>query len=201
MDIIEHNKKVGIFRSWLLGRASSDPQYYLVLKALDVSISYHKGKRKGGEPEFSHQIMICLYLKSISALLLDPASVFIVALLHDTYEDYPESESKIRQEFPEHFDFVFMISKIRHGKKIPYETYFGEMKYCHVCSIVKLVDRISNISTMKGVFSEEKQKSYIDEVFKWFFPMLKFAKRKFPEQESAYENIKTILSLEIKLLS
>ena len=70
------------------------------------------------------------------------------------------------------------------------------MEQCDVCSIVKLTDRIHNISTMIGVFSEEKQNKYLEEVDTYFFPILKTAKRLFPEQENAYENLKSMLTVQ-----
>lgn len=164
MNSTEHKKLKQAFRYWVLGKAEENPEYYKVLKALEFAEKYHTGKRKDGQPEFSHQISICAYLRTIHKYFIDPVSVFIVALLHDTAEDYPESIEHLRVLFPEQFHMIIRISKIRDGKKIPYETYFGEMKECHVCSIVKLADRILNISTMVGVFTIEKQNSYLQDL-------------------------------------
>lgn len=53
---------------------------------------------------------------------------------------------------------------------------------------------------MVGVFKIEKQKAYIQEVFDLFLPMLKKARRLFPHQVNAYENIKHILQSQIELI-
>lgn len=193
MTKTDHKKLLQAFRYWILGRAESNPDYFRVLKAIELAKKYHKGSRKDGAPEFSHQVTIVTYLMTLHSFFSNPVAVFIVALLHDTYEDYPESEAEIRMLFPDEWAMIYRISKVRGGKKIPYEQYFGEMQECEVCSIVKLADRIANISTMVGVFSIEKQDSYIKDLEDWFFPMLKFAKRMFPEQTAAYENMKCML--------
>jgi len=50
---------------------------------------------------------------------------------------------------------------------------------------------------MVGVFTLEKQSSYIDEVEKYFLPMLKQARKNFPEQVDAYLNVETMLNQQV----
>jgi hypothetical protein len=57
-----------------------------------------------------------------------------------------------------------------------------------------------NLQTMVGVFTFEKQKTYIVEVRVLFLPMLKAARRNFPQQVLAYENIKHVLLSQIELI-
>ena len=196
LNTTEFKKLRQAFRYWTLGKAEEDKNYFDILKALNIAEKYHTGQRKDGTPELIHQYSIVSYLRTIHKSLINPVDVFIVAILHDTYEDYPESEQELRDSFPDLFNHFVRVSKIRDGQKIPYEQYFGEMEKCDVCSIVKLTDRIHNISTMIGVFSEEKQNKYLEEVDTYFFPMLKTAKRLFPEQENAYENLKSMLTVQ-----
>lgn len=184
-------------RYWLQALALNDPKYYRVLKAINIMERYHTGFRKDGTtPTIIHQYSILSKLKTLHAYMIDPSLVFIVALLHDTYEDYPESAAELEREFPEAFPYIVRISKVRNGVKIGYDQYFDEMQNCPVCSLVKLVDRIHNVSTMVGVFKVEKQMQYLEEVNRWFLPMLKYARRQFPEQELAYENLKSTLLIQ-----
>lgn len=53
---------------------------------------------------------------------------------------------------------------------------------------------------MVGVFSESKQRAYLAEVDELFLPMLKAASRRFPQQEPAYQNIRTLLKSQSALL-
>lgn len=195
MNSTEYKKLKVAFRYWLLGMAEHNAGYYRAVQALDLAEKYHEGLRKNGRHEFSHQITICQYLRTLHRYFILPEQVFIVALLHDTYEDYPESETEIRALFEDEFSMIRRISKVRDGKPIPYKQYFGEMSECMVCSLVKGVDRLANISTMLTVFSPGKQQEYLEEIDRWFFPMIKDARRLFPQQEPAYENIKSALSM------
>lgn len=52
---------------------------------------------------------------------------------------------------------------------------------------------------MVGGFKPEKQSSYIDETMDFVVPMLKEARRTFPEQEPLYENIKFVMTNQIIL--
>lgn len=197
MTNTEFKKLKAAFRYWVLGKAENDPSYYDVLTALRIAEKYHVNKRKDGAHEFSHQIAICSYLRTLHKYFRFPALVFVVALLHDTPEDYPESKEEILELLPTAYPYTIRMSKIdENGNKMPYEIYFGRMKECPVCSLVKLADRIANISTMIGVFDHDKQTQYLQDLEDWFFPMLKYAKRKFPDQEPAFENMKSVLFIQ-----
>jgi hypothetical protein len=62
------------------------------------------------------------------------------------------------------------------------------------------VDRAHNNQTMTTVFTPEKQRQYLDEVEKWFMPLCKAARRSFPVQFCAYENVKILLRSQRTLL-
>lgn len=203
-------KKIRIaFRNYILGKSQYEKGYLKVLKAMEIAEKYHRKTRKDGQAEVSHQYVICSYLMSIEATLDNPIACYIVALLHDTYEDYQyeivdgilTAEEEIKKELPEYFNMIVCISKIRNGEKIKYEQYFDEISNCPVCSIVKLADRVHNISTMVEPFSEEKQIEYLQDLLDWFLPMAKKAKRNFPSQTAAYENFKFILNTFKNLLA
>lgn len=186
-------------RYWLIGKAEENKDYYLTLRAFEVALKFHKGIRKDGiTEEMYHQLSIFSYLRTMCALMEQPHIVLAVALLHDTYEDYPESHRLLYEEFPSIMPYIIRVSKVRDGQKISYEKYFNEMKNCPVTSIVKATDRLHNLSTMYGVFSSEKEKLYVDEVYTWFYPMIKNARREFPCQEAIYEILKSSISLLVR---
>lgn len=203
---IQDFKKVRLkLRSWFAGMAENNPEYYKVIQAMDLAEKYHSGVRKDGAPEFSHQIMICSYLQTFHKYFLNAPLVFIIAFWHDLYEDYAYDENfhvnenlinEMKKISIEGFSGSYTISKVREGKKIPYEVYFREVSECPHCSAVKIADRITNILTMYFVFSIEKQDSYYQDLDDWFFPMLKKSKRIFPQQEPYYENAKMVLSVQ-----
>lgn len=201
MNTTETSKLKQALKYWILGKATTDSEWYDVLRAMVLAEKYHQKTRKNGSPEFSHQLNIVSFLRTLTPLLENPVSVMITAFLHDTYEDYPESEEEIKLQFPDQYNYIIRVSKVRNGNKISYEQYFSEMANCLICSVVKAVDRIHNISTMQGIFSDDKQRAYADvELRDWFLPMLKTARNEFPQQESVYENLKTVLHLQRSMI-
>jgi hypothetical protein len=50
------------------------------------------------------------------------------------------------------------------------------------------------------VFSIEKEGLYVQDVYDWFYPMIKTARRSFPQQEPVYELLRSILALEVNLI-
>lgn len=196
MNTVDYNKLRTSIRYTFIGMAYIDKRYDVCLKALQYAESIHTGVRKDNvTKEFYHQLNIVGYLLTLHGSLIDPVAVYVTALLHDVYEDHPETRDYLMDNFGEFMPYILRVSKIRDGVKVPYVTYFGEMQNCPVTSIVKGADRIHNLSTMAGVFSEEKQLNYKKEVDEYFLPMLKYARRMFPEQTMAYENIKCILNM------
>lgn len=196
MNSTSYDKLLISIRYWLLGKAESDPSYYQPLKALEFALEYHDGVRKDNTTkEFYHQLSMVAYARTVVSMVSHPALLLTVILLHDTYEDYEESHQRLASEFPEAYAYIVRISKVRDGHTISYEQYFGEMSNCNVTSVAKAIDRIHNLSTMNGVFSEEKKRQYLDDVQAWFLPMIKVARKRFPEQEPAYEQLKSTLIL------
>lgn len=199
MNTVDYNKLRTSIRYTFIGMAYIDKRYYVCLKALQYAEGMHTGVRKDNvTKEFYHQLNIVGYLLTLHGSLIDPVAVYVTALLHDVYEDYPVTRQYLTDNFGEFMPFILRVSKIRDGIKVPYTVYFSDMSECHVTSVVKGADRLHNLSTMEGVFSEEKQLKYKEEVDKYFLPMLKYARRKFPEQTTAYENLKCILNMYCK---
>lgn len=60
------------------------------------------------------------------------------------------------------------------------ENYFTQISQNAIATIVKLLDRCNNISSMAVGFSKEKMIEYIKETEKWFYPLLQKAKYEFP---------------------
>lgn len=187
-----HYEKLRLaLRYYLLGK-----EYFVAVNALDYGASYHTGTRKNGiTPEFQHQIEIAQYLRTLK--LINPELAITVALLHDVKEDYNVTEHDLRRLFGDEVTGACILLD-KNGKTK--EEYYTTCAMHPVASVVKGGDRIHNIQTMVGVFTPEKQEQYITEVRTYILPMIKKAKRLFPQQEAAYENIKHMLVSQIELL-
>lgn len=192
-------------RAKLTGLAMCEPKYYQCIKALEFGEQVHTKLRKDKvTPEYYHQLNMLAFALTHHNSLLDPDLVYTTILLHDAYEDYPKFIDRLKHEFPDEMVYIERISKITYhkyfdGRYVAIEksktAYMNEMANCHVTSVGKGIDRIHNLSTMKGVFGLEKQISYYTEGRELFLPMLKTARRKFLRQEMVYEALKSTMNL------
>jgi (p)ppGpp synthase/HD superfamily hydrolase len=186
-------------RYWLLGR-----QYFVALKAMECGAKYHTGKRKDGfTPEFDHQICMGHFVRTLPDLLF-PEETLATVFLHDVQEDYePFAFDQMRADFGQRIgNAVEVVTKTIPSMKATKNPalMFKEIGEDPIASIAKGADRLHNFGSMVGVFSLAKQKEYLDEGEEFFFPMLKAARRTFPQQERAYELIKHALRGQIDLI-
>lgn len=192
-------------RYWLLGVAESNVGYLHTLTALQFAQNIHTGFRKDNvTPEFQHQIEIAHFIRTLNHHLIDPANTLATIFLHDTLEDYAQSHNISVESLTKKFnktiaDAVLLMSKIRDGQKINNKDYYDAMALCPIASVAKGADRINNLMTMHPVFSYNKQREYIQETREFVLPMLKEARRNFPQQEGVYENIKLFINNTINL--
>jgi len=183
-------------RYWLYGK-----DFYTAVKAMEFAYKYHKGVRKDGQtPEFHHQLTIASYIRTLPKLKF-PEETLAVCFLHDVVEDYDVSLSEIERRFGKDIrSSVALMSKKIGGYQAKTEAYYRAMIDDPIASIVKGGDRIHNFQTMVDVFDCDKQRRYINECQEYILPMIKEARRKFPEQEPAYENIRHVLLSQIGLI-
>lgn len=190
-------------RYWLLAKAETDPAYYKAVNALEFARGHHCGTRKDGfTPEFQHQLEIAHYLRTLHTSLTYPAITLAAALLHDVAEDYDIEYDELEARFgPEVTKVVRLLTKKHRGITIPPTVYFSLLAANEIASVIKGADRIHNLQSMLGVFTLTKQAAYCAEVREYFLPMLKQARRSFPRQETAYENVKLVLTSQLGMLA
>jgi (p)ppGpp synthase/HD superfamily hydrolase len=182
-------------RYWLLGRG-----YFKAAEAMAFAEKFHDGKRKDGNDEFSHQVSQANLARTLVHHFTYKEDVFIVIFLHDICEDKGISFEEIERRFGKRAaDAVKLMTKEYQGIKTPNDRYYAAMAECEIASICKGFDRVHNLMSMLGGFKPEKQMSYIKETLDFTIPMLKLGRRNFPHQESAYENVKFIMTNQIQL--
>jgi (p)ppGpp synthase/HD superfamily hydrolase len=191
------NKKVISIRYWCLGRG-----YHTALSALEYASKHHTGLRKDGStPELDHQLSIAHYVKTLLSHLQYPEETLATAFLHDVCEDYDVGFEEIEVRFGKRIrTAVELLTKKHRGERIDTPQYYKELAKDPIASIDKGADRIHNTQTMSGVFDAAKQHAYIQETEEYILPMLKAARRRFTQQEPAYENIKHVLNTQIALI-
>ncbi|WP_411839621.1 HD domain-containing protein [Paracoccus sp. ME4] len=183
-------------RYFLQGR-----RYHVALEAWDFAKDHHTGTRKDGvTPEFYHQIGMANFARTLDASLRHPQETFATIFLHDCVEDGNVSLGLLKDRFgPLISDATNALSKVVQGRKRSSDDVRRMIEEDPIASVVKGVDRANNQGSMLGVFSLEKQQEYIAETKDFILPILKTARRRFPDQEPVYENIKHLLTREIRL--
>jgi (p)ppGpp synthase/HD superfamily hydrolase len=189
------NQRIAL-RYWLLGAG-----YHMASEAFEFAEGYHQGKRKGGEPEFSHQVAIASMIRCFVSSLRYPEEAIATGLLHDVREDYGVSDEEIRGPFGDKVaDSVDAMTKETRGVRRAENLVFEAIARDPNASVAKLADRVHNHSTMVDVFSTSKIDEYITETRDWIRPMVKEARRLFPDQEPVYEALSLVLENQISLL-
>lgn len=187
-----HIKKSVSLYYWLMGK-----EFHVALKAYEFAKKIHSGLRKDGEtPEFAHQVWIAQYARTLRIPDEDMESVIASALLHDTIEDDSSVSvgSLSSVVGPTIASYTMTLSKkyyeggYKVGKYFP--EYVSKLSENPIVATVKGIDRLHNLSTMQGVFSEEKIESYKKETREYYVPMLKNARKHFTKYEAVFENIK-----------
>ena len=183
-------------RYWMLGAG-----FNRAAEAMDFAENHHSGRRKGGDPEFSHQVAIVSWLRSVSAALLYREDTMIAAFLHDVREDYSVEDEAIRARWGDRVaDAVDALTKEFRGQRRDEGAVFDAIGADPIASVVKPGDRIHNQGTMLGAFTPTKIDAYLEETEAYILPMLKVARRRFPAQDAVYENAKLTLTSQVGLL-
>lgn len=181
-------------------------KFFNATNAFNYAKNFHNGKRKDGSEEFSHQVFIANFAITLPVITDEGKedkleNVISAIFLHDVVEDFDITIADISNNFgKEVAEIVDNVSKIKEGCKVNEEKYFENIVKCPLSVIVKASDRIHNIQSMIGAFSITKQKDYIEETEKYHIPMLKKARKTFPEYEICFENLKQNLQSRIFLI-
>ena len=188
-----YKKKVNTLRHYLKGKG-----FHSALKALKFGEEEHSkigtGYRKDKvTPNFYHQVEIALSLITLKEVVHEEETI-IAGLLHDVMEDCNVEKTVIEQKFGKlSADAIEKLTKEFKGIKKDMQSYFDVIATCPIASLVKLADRMNNISTMVGVFTIPKQEEYVKEIKDYFIPLLKEARGNFPEQSMSYHNMSLFL--------
>lgn len=153
---------------------SPDNQQKVLDACVFGDIAHIKDKRKSGEPYITHPIAVAEILAGFR-LNVD---VIISAILHDTVEDTTVTEAQITQTFGEKVaQLVDGVTKLKSDKnKDKNLTKAGTFHKIFTATledpqvlIVKLADRLHNMSTMDAV-RPEKQRSTAQETLDFYVP-------------------------------
>lgn len=180
----------------LKDRMFSEERMYTFLKAtahskglqqtatvLPLVKQYHAGQTRRGKdkvPYIYHPLLVACHAL---ALGFEEDALIAAALLHDVVEDCNVTADELPAS-EEVKEAVKLLSfKVEEGetKEQAKQRYFAAIGANRIATIVKVLDRCNNISSMATAFSKEKMARYIDETERYVFPLLDGMKHKYPD--------------------
>lgn len=149
-------------------------------------------KRKSGEPYIVHPLTMACHALAVG--ITDDA-ILAGVLLHDVIEDcgVKLEELPVSNEAKTVVNLMTFVQPEGMSKHDALKLYYNNISNNGRASIVKILDRCNNVSTMAGVFSHEKLQAYIEETEEFVLPLIKHTKEYYPE----YQDVLWILKYHI----
>lgn len=176
-------------RGWANGRG-----YYEAVRAIDVCLAAHEDQmRKDGVTPFAlHPLEVANIARSFDGLFGDVGeSIIVLALLHDTVEDTDLTFEEVSDSFGRQMSYALHLLTKAPGYED--QAYYEDMLNDPKSVFAKLCDRLHNLSTMAGVFSQEKALAYVAETEEYIIPLAKAARARYPEHANAYQAMRYAL--------
>jgi hypothetical protein len=219
-------KREAALRYWLQGRGYHDALRALEL----MKLIHRGLRKDGVTPESDHQIEMALHASRLPGvrdmerliiviLLHDTVEDYalMIAIIARLFDDVvAEAVDCLTKKIPifqggDEIDISYLTKDGSHlvihlgGTQIgsidrDEVELFARMGFNALASLAKPIDRGNNQRTMGGVFTQAKQLSYVDFTDERILPMMKLARRRFPDQEAAYELLKHLLTTQARLV-
>ncbi len=140
-----------------------------ITKGFTFAEKSHEGqKRASGEPYFNHVFEVA---KTLARLGMDAKTV-IAGILHDTIEDTPATEEDIEEEFGK--EVLFMVNAVTKLGTLKYrgrERHVESLRKFFVAMaedvrviIIKLADRLHNVSTLEHLKPEKARRIALETI-------------------------------------
>ncbi len=151
------------------------------IKALSFARDKHNGQcRKSGDPYIIHPLTMACNALSLG---IKEDAIIATILLHDVCEDCGVEVSELPVSDKARRGVELMTFKVMPGetKESAKARYYAMLLESREALITKIIDRCHNVSSMAGTFSKEKLKAYIVETREYVYPLIRKAKRLYPE--------------------
>lgn len=150
------------------------------LKMLECIEEWHDGQtRNDGTPYIAHPIRVGAY---IIALGFDDDDIIAGALGHDVKEDTGKTDDDLRAEgFNE--VVISYIDDLTDKENLTEEAHLQLMHDVGrwQVQVIKIADRINNVSDMAGVFKHQRLLRYLFETQEYIYPLVRKARKLAPE--------------------
>lgn len=141
----------------------------LIQKAYDFAYKAHDGQlRNSGEPYFIHVVATA---KTLARLGMDPKTI-VAGLLHDVIEDTDVTEEMLKAEFGQDIvDLVNGVTKLGTMKYRGHERHVESLRKFFMAMandlrilIIKLADRLHNVSTLQHVRPDKQKRIALETI-------------------------------------
>lgn len=156
-------------------------------QALPLVKQYHAGQKRAGKdkiPYISHPLMMACH-----ALALDVGTDDILAaiLFHDVCEDCDVKleELPVNDTVRKAVELLTFRCEEGESRAEAKKRYYAKIAENKLATIVKIIDRCNNVSTMATGFSKERMAKYICETEEYVLPLLTIMKHEYREWYNA----------------
>ena len=162
---------------------ASEKQMTQTLQVLPYAKELHKDQFRKGEkriPYIWHPLSVASHG---IALGLDEDDMISAAILHDICEDcgVKVEELPVNDATKEAVRLLTKTDIYYRGGEDGMAQYYDGIVQNPLASIVKLLDRCNNVSSMAKGFTKAKMAGYIQDTERWFYPMFEKVRTNFPE--------------------
>lgn len=166
-----------------VAKAASGKNLAQTAEVLPLVRQLHEGQFRTGKdqvPYIYHPLMMACHAL---ALGLEEDDILATILLHDVVEDCGKTVGQLPvsdrvKEAVELLSFSIGEGETRAEAK---KRYFQNIKSNRLATVVKVIDRCNNISTMSVGFSKRRMARYINETEEYVLPVLDHMKHHYPE--------------------
>ena len=166
-----------------------------------------KDERNDGRPAFIHQLQIYHYLRAFHQMIPEFEVLAEAIWAHDVAEEYVDEWEYLSGIMSERavmlvqsvtkppavtFNALPLLGEdgLKQWKQEQFEEYISNCIQADPLSyILKLADRINNMSTAPTVFKAHRLERYINETT-YMISRVKDARRMYPQYEAIYESLK-----------
>lgn len=175
---------------WIKGWAQGKG-FYNLINAISLADEYHRGqKRAGGEDYIVHPSRVCKMLLNHG---IENEDILAAAILHDVLEDTRcDYDTLVNSTNEEIASLVGVLTK---NKDITKKVYLSGICSDWRTSIIKLSDRVHNLSTMTKAWSIDKIRNYIRDTEEHIIPVANKGIVNYPKISNLFYSFK--LQLEI----
>ena len=179
--VFNHGKMFTYIRGFAKGANLSNTESALIF----AREKHADQTRKSGEPYITHPLTMACYAMSLG---VRNDEVLSACLLHDVVEDCDVALESlpVSDKIKHSVDLLTFVKVKERDVKTAKAIYYNKILNDRTATIVKLIDRYHNVSTMGGIFTKEKIFEYIEETKEFVLPMLEKATLKYPNDSNLF---------------